>query len=278
MPSDPQKLNLELDGYHLSIRKSGSGFPIVLIHLWHPYAKYLLDSLPPNTHQVITFDTPGYYSKISGKLITNLPDLTRLLKNLFDHLGFEKVDLVGQCLGGVITLNFASHHPERVRNLIVVTPPLLCYKPKVKRALKIIFSLPERNQTAQFLTSNLIIKRQVLREITRLFGGYKGLADVFAQETSLITQTDFNPQVFFGIFSSAFGLNFWNMVKEVKARTLFVSGEKDSLAGNSDLEKLVKTMENASYKIIPQAKHAVVIKNTEELNKIVLSFLSPPAP
>lgn len=273
MPASSKKLDLKLDGYHFSISKSGMGFPLILIHAWHPYAKSLLKSLPPETYQIISFDTPGYYSRTSGKLITNLSDLNSLLKSLLDHFGFKKVDLLGQCLGGVITLNFGAQYPERVRNLIVFTPPLLCYEPKINRALKTIFSTLEKNKLAQTLTTHLIIKRQLLQEFTHLFGGYKGLADIFAKEADLVSQTDFNPQVLFGLLSSAFKLNFWDVSKQIKARTLFVSGEKDLLTQNSSLKRLVNKMENSSYKIIPSARHSIVVKNTEELNKLVLPFL-----
>lgn len=274
MPTNSQKLNLKFNGYELSFKRSGSGFPIILIHTWHPYAKHLLGSLPQDTHQVITFDTPGYYNKVSGKLVTNLSDLTLLLSDLFDHLGFEKVDLIGQCLGAVIVLNFAARYPERVRNLVAVTPPLLCYKPNVNKGLKIIFSFLERNGIAQFLVSRLLIRRQTLWEISSFFGGYRDLANLFAQESNLVNQTDFNPQVLFSILSSVFKLNFWDMVREVEARTLFVSGKNDTIAQNKDLEKLTKTMKRSSYEIIPSARHAVVVRNTKEFNKLVLNFLS----
>lgn len=273
-----KKLDLKLNGYQFSIRISGSGFPLILIHTWHPYAKHLLNSLPEKRCQITTFDTPGYYYKTSGKLITNLSQLNHLLKNLLDHLGLKKVDLLGQCLGSVIILNFAAQNPGRVRNLIAVTPPLLCYKPKVNRALKTIFLVLERNKIAQSLANHLFVKRRILREITRLFGGYKGLTEVFAQESSLVSQTDFNPQVFFGVLSDAFKLDFWDTVQKVKSRTLFVSGANDPLAKKKDLEELVKKMENATYSIIPSAKHALVIKNTKALTQALLPFLSPGQP
>ena len=278
MPTTPslKKLNLKLNGYQCSPKISGSGFPLILLHTWHPYAKHLTASLPPKKFQIITFDTPGYYFKTSGKLTTNLSDLNLLLKNLLNHLKFAKVDLLGQCLGGIIALNFAQQYPKKVRNLIFITPPLICYQPKVNKALKVIFSVLEKNRLAQFLASHLVIKRQTLQNLSKFFGGYQGLAEVFATESSLVNQTDYNPEVFFGLLSSAFKLDFWETAKKVKSRTLFISGEKDPLVRNHDLEKLVKSMENASFKTIPSAKHALVMKQTEALTQTLLPFLSQP--
>lgn len=269
-----KKFNLELNGYQVSFRQSGSGFPLVLIHTWHSYAKHLLDSLPKNSYQALTFDTPGYYYKVSGKLLTNLSDLNQLLITLLDRFKFQKVDLLGQCLGSVIALNFAAQHPRRVRNLFCVTPPLLCYKSKVNKALRTIFTLLGENKIAQFLTTHLMVKRNLLKELSKIFGGYKGLTEVFAKESSLVSQTDFNPPVFYSILSDAFRLDFWELVKKIEARALFISGAKDPLAQKKDLEKVVRKMKNASYQIVPGARHALVVKNHKKLTQVLLPFLS----
>ena len=39
---------------------------------------------------------------------------------LMDHLGVDRADLVGNSLGGALTLNMAIHHPERVRRMILM--------------------------------------------------------------------------------------------------------------------------------------------------------------
>lgn len=46
-------------------------------------------------------------------------DLLRLL----DHLGLDKVHLIGETVGGTISLQFAYEHPERLRSLTVCSSP-----------------------------------------------------------------------------------------------------------------------------------------------------------
>ena len=46
-------------------------------------------------------------------------DLLRLL----DHLGLERVHLIGETIGGTIGLQFAYDHPERLNSLMVCTSP-----------------------------------------------------------------------------------------------------------------------------------------------------------
>lgn len=41
------------------------------------------------------------------------------LAGLMDHLGIEKAHLLAHSFGGVVALNFASNHPQRVRSLVL---------------------------------------------------------------------------------------------------------------------------------------------------------------
>ncbi|MCH7605607.1 MAG: alpha/beta fold hydrolase [Chloroflexi bacterium] len=45
------------------------------------------------------------------------------LLHFLDHLGLEKVHLVGETVGGTIALQFAYEHPERLHSLTVCTSP-----------------------------------------------------------------------------------------------------------------------------------------------------------
>ena len=45
------------------------------------------------------------------------------LLGLLDHLGLERVHLIGETVGGTISLNFAHEHPERLLSLTTCTSP-----------------------------------------------------------------------------------------------------------------------------------------------------------
>jgi len=47
---------------------------------------------------------------------------------LLNALGIERCDLIGVSLGGGIVLNFALDHPERVRNLVLISPHLVAWE------------------------------------------------------------------------------------------------------------------------------------------------------
>ena len=62
-----------------------------------------------------TVPPPGYTWSLKGFAL----DLERLL----DHLHLDKVHLVGETVGGTISMQFACDHPERVRSLTVCSSP-----------------------------------------------------------------------------------------------------------------------------------------------------------
>ncbi len=62
-----------------------------------------------------TVPPPGYPWSLSG--------FARDLKGLLDHLGLEKVHLIGETLGGIIALQLAADNPERLRSVTVCSSP-----------------------------------------------------------------------------------------------------------------------------------------------------------
>jgi 3-oxoadipate enol-lactonase len=71
-----------------------------------------------------TVPAPGYKWSLQG--------FARDLEGLLDHLELDKVHLVGETVGGTISMLFASKHPERVRTLTVCSSPFRFTDPYYK--------------------------------------------------------------------------------------------------------------------------------------------------
>ncbi|WP_405720087.1 alpha/beta hydrolase [Streptomyces sp. NBC_01537] len=107
---------------HLSYTVTGQGPPVVLAHagvadhrMWDAVVPALAE-----THTVIRYDLRGFgESPPPAGPFDEADDLRRLL----DHLGHERVRLVGASWGGRVTLDFALAHPGRVHSLVLLAPP-----------------------------------------------------------------------------------------------------------------------------------------------------------
>lgn len=71
----------------------------------------------------VRYDLRGFGRSLPASALpfTHAEDLRAIL----DATAIEQCDLVGVSMGGSVALNFALDHPERVRNLILISPGLV---------------------------------------------------------------------------------------------------------------------------------------------------------
>ena len=102
---------------------------LVLLHgyggtsgMWYPVVGALAEE-----HRVRAVDIMGEpgRSRHTGAALTSMDDLVDWLAETFDLLELPAADLCGQSLGGHLALRFTLAHPERVRRLVLLDPPLV---------------------------------------------------------------------------------------------------------------------------------------------------------
>ncbi|GAA2458547.1 alpha/beta fold hydrolase [Streptomyces lavendulocolor] len=107
---------------HLSYVVTGDGPPVVLVHagvadhrMWDAVAPELAER-----YTVIRYDLRGFgESAPPTGPFRETDDLRRLL----DHLGHDRVRLVGASWGGRVAVDFTLTHPDRVHSLAVFAAP-----------------------------------------------------------------------------------------------------------------------------------------------------------
>lgn len=97
---------------HHGIAKSGL--------FWRAWAPVLAQTfrilrLDARGHGLSTPPPPGYSWSLAG--------LARDLKALLDALGIARAHVIGETLGGAVSLQFAHDYPERVTGLVLCTTP-----------------------------------------------------------------------------------------------------------------------------------------------------------
>ncbi|MEU4172925.1 alpha/beta fold hydrolase [Streptomyces sp. NPDC026665] len=137
-------LMLNDDFGHLSYGTAGEGPPVVLVHagvadhrMWDAVVPALAER-----HTVIRYDLRGFGESAPPRApFSETDDLRRLL----DHLGHERVRLVGASWGGRVALDFTLTHPQRVHSLAMLAAPwpryhwsedMIAYDEAVTAALK----------------------------------------------------------------------------------------------------------------------------------------------
>lgn len=115
-------LTLADDLGNLSYVVAGEGSPVVLVHAGVADHR-MWDAVVPDLakrHTVIRYDLRGFgESAPPTGPFSETDDLRRLL----DHLGHERVRLVGASWGGRVAVDFTLTHPGRVHSLALFAPP-----------------------------------------------------------------------------------------------------------------------------------------------------------
>ena len=120
----------------LAIERFGSGEPLVLIHgmgsaatAWKPIIPKLSDKF-----EVITVDLPGHGQTPLDKSRPMDPEsLSKLVLQNLSELGITRFHLVGNSLGGWISLEIAAANPDRVITLTGLAPAGLWLAPFTSR-------------------------------------------------------------------------------------------------------------------------------------------------
>jgi pimeloyl-ACP methyl ester carboxylesterase len=82
---------------------------------------------------------------------------------------------------------------------------------------------------------------------------------------------------YMGVTAAFLGLDLEDRLREIKARTLYVSGAEDQLGGPPELMKgLSEKVKGASHVSVPTAAHIANIQNPAGFNRVLADFLQNP--
>lgn len=111
---------------HYAACGSNDAPPILLLHQtprsWREYALVL--PILGRSYRAIAMDTLGYGD--SARSVDGTVSIERwaaVAVELLDHLGIERAHVVGHHTGGVIAVEVAASHPERVAGLVLSSTP-----------------------------------------------------------------------------------------------------------------------------------------------------------
>ncbi len=225
------------------------------------------------THQIKEFgkeyNTIAYDQRGSGNSSVIKTEFSPAddLKAIMDNLKIEKTFLVGHSIGGTIALDFSLQYPEKVSALVLIAPGLNGYlwSQKYQELMKEIWNIPHPEEMAKkFLSapfyavsmSELSIKSEI-ETITK-----ENFQKVLTWET-------FDVRAIHWYFPDAI-----SKLKDLKIPTLVIYGDKDS----KDIKQIALLLDNNISNVrtiqIKNADHLLNFEKPNELNKLVLDFLS----
>ncbi len=262
---------IKLDEFEIYYESHGAGAPLVLIPGFNSgaWTWYRQTDILAKDFRVITFDPRGVaQSKIADCLAhtVSVKQIAADIADLLDRLEIEKANVLGASFGGFVAQEFALEFPEKLDKLILVC-------------------------TSAGGTNHIAADIEVLRSF-RLSGGAdfserirKFMQPAFTEryaETNFeeiekvcrLREENFVPEtVHLAQLEAAFTFDAASRVECIRAETLILTGDKDSVVPMQNSINLSELIPNAQLKIIENGSHLFFIEKADEFNQTIVNFL-----
>lgn len=265
---------ISADGIGFAYREYGQqngGTPIIFLnHLaavldnWDPR---IMDGIA-QTHHVVAFDNRGVGAS-TGRVAESIEQMADDAITFIKAKGFDKVDLFGFSMGGMISQEIALKKPSLVRKMVISgTGPAGGS------------GISKVNRVANFELIRGLLTRQdpkIFLFFTRTDNG-KRAAKAFIQRINERTQ-DLDKKITISAYRAQLkALKKWGNkipvdLSVIKQPTLVANGEHDRMVPTLNTYELAKRLPNSQLIIYPDAGHGSIFQNHKDFIKQTLDFL-----
>lgn len=244
----------KINGIDLFYEVHGDGPAVVMSHgagsnhvsWWRQVA-----ALSPE-FTVVTYDHRGFGLSSDDGAGGDAPVAD--LAGLIEHLGYDRVILIGQSLGGIVCGAYTSRHPEKVKALVLTSsrgswsggggagearPEPVPYPERVKGMLG-MDGFRERNPLTFLLAEELA-----------------GL------------NVNVNPKSLDAAFQIKGDIK---VVAERNIPVLLINGDDDPRGTTAHMKSIESQLPNSRFELISDAGHLAFCEKPEEYNRLILDF------
>ena len=225
--------------------------------VWRHLARYLAH----HQHRVLAIDLPGHGGS-SGPVPTSVEEASDWLAAYTEAAGAQRFSLVGHSLGGLVALQLASAHADRVDRLVLIaTGVTMPVHPQLlesaiageARAVELIVSWSfgprgRRGGRSDPGTSAAMAVRRILQ---------RGLASSLGPDLAASDR--------YRVGASAASL--------ISVPTLVVVGSEDRMVPVTAAAQLAEAIAGAKLAVIEGTGHMMTIEHPEAVQEVVVGFL-----
>ena len=282
-PDAPADRTVIAGGLPVSILEAGRGDPVLLLHgLGATKASFLptLFALSKR-HRVIAPDLLGHGDTAKPLARYDAPAFAQFTLDLMDALDIERTHLIGNSMGGRISLEVALRAPDRVRSLTLLCPavafikrrefvpivrllrPELGFLPHrlphrlVVRSVRAMFARPERLPMSWYEAG--------ADEFLRVFRNPRGRAALYASMRNIYLD------------EPAGDRGFWVRLERLETPAIFLWGDRDRLVPSGFSRHVERVLPSARSLVIEDCGHVPQFEHPETTHELVKDFLGSAA-
>jgi 3-oxoadipate enol-lactonase len=256
-----------LNDLNLHYQQHGRGEPLVLLHGlgsssydWEfqvpAFSKY---------YRVVAPCLRGFGDSDKPAGPYSIAQYARDVIGLLDHLGIGRCHVLGFSMGGAIAFQMAVDQPERLHSLIVVNSQPSFELDHWRKHLMVI--------TRIGMASVLGMERMTRYVAKRLFP----LPDQqHLRDRMMERQAKNNKASYLAALQALAGWSVKDRIQQLYLPTLVVAGEHD-YSPLAEKQGYVRLIPNARLEVIRGTRHGTLFEKPDEVNRVVLDFLSAPS-
>jgi len=254
----------------------GNGPTVVLLHgggpgasSWSNFGRNI--AVLSRRFHVLAVDQPGYghSDKLAEHEQYNRYSAAALLA-LVDHLGLERVALVGNSLGGGTAVRFALDHPDRAGRLVLMGPGGLSmnlFSPDPTEGVKLLGRFtaePTRENMERFLRIMVYDQKLITPELVDERFAIASQPDSLAAARAM-GKSFAGPDFELGMM--------WREVYKLRQPVLLLWGREDRVNPLDGALVALKTIPRVQLHVFGQCGHWVQVEKFEEFNNLTTHFL-----
>jgi 4,5:9,10-diseco-3-hydroxy-5,9,17-trioxoandrosta-1(10),2-diene-4-oate hydrolase len=274
----PEVKFIESDKGRIAYMEAGEGPVVFLIHGGGPgaygYSNFRknLQPIAERGNRVIIIDVPGYgqssYRKTDGGMFG--AGVEAMLK-LMNELSIEKASMVGNSLGGGITLRLALEHPTRVEKMILMG---------TGGSLPITSTFPSEGlfRMFNFYEGEGPTLEKLDKVIDLLVYDRSAITPELVKErfkTATLPETVANPPLR-GMATHPKNDLWREDIDKLQHPTLLIWGQEDRVLPLDLAFIMLKRIPNADLHVFSKCGHWVQWERADEFNELVSDFLAHP--
>ena len=258
---------LDVNGARIHYERAGSGFPVIFLHagiadsrMWEPQVAAFAEHF-----DVLRPDERGFgKSELPATRWSSRGDLLQIM----DLLGLKPAHLVGCSMGGMLAIDFALDHPERVSKLVLVGSGIggANFGKKYPDLWADVRAADQAHDLAALNQAELKLFLAGPRRAVDTID--KRLRDLFLDMNATSMASDFESAPTDDLDPPAV-----ERLGEISAPTLLVVGDEDVPPVLDCIELLEQKVKGARKVVIHDAAHLPNLEHPEEFNRVVLDFL-----
>jgi pimeloyl-ACP methyl ester carboxylesterase len=238
MPAAAQTGFADVNGVKLYWASYGKGESVVLFHGGAGYSDHWSNQVPAlmEKHRVIVIDARGHGRSTRDATPFSYAQMADDALAVLDTLKVETFSTAGWSDGGIIALDLAMRHPERVKRVFALGANAWVSggKSGSSPALTAYFD----RCAADYAPKDFKALTAALRPMWK-------------------TQPNYKPE----------------QLKAIKAPTVIADGEHDEIIRQEHLRELVKLIPNSKLVLIPGAGHVAIWEQPAAVNRALLEWL-----